>query len=69
VVEVIEKCEVIFEWSPIIPPTWVTWMWMLLGYMLRNSIKEIFSKTLYIQFIKKLKIKCNAHIPINYIYI
>jgi len=40
-----------------------------LGHMLRDSKEEISSKILYIQFIKKLKIKCNAHIPINYFYI
>jgi len=41
----------------------------LLGHMLRNLKKEILSKILYIQFIQKLKIKCNTHILINYPYI
>jgi len=40
-----------------------------LGHMLGNLKKEIVSKILCIQFIKKLKIKCDARIPINYFYI
>jgi len=37
--------------------------------MLRKLKEEMFYKILCIQFIKKLKIKSNAHIPINYFYI
>ena len=42
---------------------------MSLGHMLRNLKEEIFSKFFCIQFIKKLKIKYNAHILIKYFYI
>jgi hypothetical protein len=37
--------------------------------MLRNPKEEIFSRLLCIQFIEKLKIKYNAHIPKNNFYI
>jgi len=37
--------------------------------MLKNLKEEMFSKILCIQFIKKLNIKYNTHIPINYFYL
>jgi len=37
--------------------------------MLRNLQEEMFSKILCIQFIKRLNIKGNAHIPIKNFYI
>jgi len=37
--------------------------------VLRNLKEKRFSKILYIQLIKKLKIQCNAHISIKYFYI
>jgi len=37
--------------------------------MLKNSKEELFPKLLCIQLIKKLQIKDNAHILMNYFYI